>query len=118
MNDRLRRTKKSARPGSIWYGKFTIDCASPVHRRPIGVLRSEAHDSAEARRNYIGLLHEETEEQRVADISAAAKHRIIGLMAAMIQPPQRSEIVTRAAATLNEGPGTTARSGSRSQKLR
>ena len=41
----------------------------------------------EAGKNYIGLLHEETEEQRVADISAAAKHRImdhiLGLMAAM-----------------------------------
>ena len=39
--------------------------------------------------NYIGLLHEEeTEERRIAEISAAAKHRImmdhiIGLMAAM-----------------------------------
>ena len=31
----------------------------------------------ETGRNYIGLLHEETEEQRVADISAAAKHRIM-----------------------------------------
>ncbi|UPK06941.1 hypothetical protein [Bradyrhizobium sp. 170] len=42
----------------------------------------------EAGRNYIGLLHEETEEQRIADISAAAKHRImdhiLGLMAAML----------------------------------
>ena len=40
----------------------------------------------ETERNYIGLLHEETEEQRVADISAAAKRlmdHIIGLMAAM-----------------------------------
>jgi hypothetical protein len=41
----------------------------------------------EAGRNYIGLLHEETEEQRFADISAVAKHRIVdhilGLMAAM-----------------------------------
>jgi hypothetical protein len=39
--------------------------------------------------NYIGLLHEETEGQRAADISAAAKHRIvdhvIGLMAAMVR---------------------------------
>jgi len=57
-------------------------------------LRSEAHDSAEARRNYIGLLHEETEERRIAEISAAAKHRItmdhiIGLMAAMFS--RRSE---------------------------
>ena len=47
----------------------------------------------EAGRNYIGLLHEETEEQRVADISAAAKHRImdriVGLMAAMFR--RRSE---------------------------
>ena len=45
-----------------------------------------------AGRNYIGLLHEETEEQRVADISAA-KHRImdhiIGLMAAIFS--RRSE---------------------------
>jgi hypothetical protein len=58
-------------------------------------LRSEAHDSAEAKRgkNYIGLLHEETEEQRVADISAAAKHpimdHIVGLMAAVFS--RRSE---------------------------
>jgi len=57
-------------------------------------LRSEAHDSAEARRNYIGLLHEETEERHIAEISAAAKHRftmdhIIGLMAAMFS--RRSE---------------------------
>jgi len=42
----------------------------------------------ETGRNYIGLLHEETEEQRVADILAATKHRIImdhsfGLMVAM-----------------------------------
>jgi hypothetical protein len=41
----------------------------------------------ETGRNYIGLLHEETEEQRVAELTAAAKHRImdhiIGLMAAM-----------------------------------
>ena len=47
----------------------------------------------EAGRNYIGLLHEETEEQRVAEISAAAKHNIvdhiIGLMAAMFS--RRSE---------------------------
>ena len=47
----------------------------------------------ETGRNYIGLLHEETEEQRVADISAAAKHRImdhiLGLMAAMFS--RRSE---------------------------
>jgi len=27
---------------------------------------------------YIGLLHEEAEEQRVANLSAAAKHRIMG----------------------------------------
>ena len=48
----------------------------------------------ETGRNYIGLLHEETEEQRTAEISAAAKHRImtdhiIGLMAAMFS--RRSE---------------------------
>jgi hypothetical protein len=47
----------------------------------------------EAGRNYIGLLHEETEEQRVADRSSPAKHRImeriIGLMAAMFS--RRSE---------------------------
>ena len=47
----------------------------------------------ETGRNYIGLLREETEEPRVADISAAAKHRIMdhifGLMAAMFS--RRSE---------------------------
>jgi exosome complex RNA-binding protein Rrp4 len=41
----------------------------------------------ETGRNYIGLLHEEAEERRIADLSAAAKPRImdhiIGLMAAM-----------------------------------
>ena len=41
----------------------------------------------ETGRNYIGLLHEETEEQRVTDILAATKHRVrdhmFGLMAAM-----------------------------------
>ena len=41
----------------------------------------------ETGRNYIGLLHEETEEQRVDDILPATKHRIMdhifGLMPAM-----------------------------------
>jgi hypothetical protein len=41
----------------------------------------------ETGRNYIGLLHEDAEEQRIADMSAAAKHRIVdhifGLMAAL-----------------------------------
>ena len=41
----------------------------------------------ETGRNYIGLLHKETEEQRITDPSAATKRRImdhvIGLMAAM-----------------------------------
>jgi len=43
----------------------------------------------ETGKNYIGLLHEETEEQRLADLSAAAKHRImdhiVGLMAGMLR---------------------------------
>jgi hypothetical protein len=43
----------------------------------------------ETGRNYIGLLHEETEEQRVADMSVAAEQRILnhifGLMAAMFR---------------------------------
>jgi hypothetical protein len=47
----------------------------------------------ETGRKYIGLLHEETEEPRVTDISATAKHRladhILGLMAAMFS--RRSE---------------------------
>ena len=47
----------------------------------------------ETGRNYIGLLHEEAEEQRIADMSAAAEHRIMnhifGLMAAMFS--RRSE---------------------------
>jgi hypothetical protein len=47
----------------------------------------------ETGKNYIGLLHEEAEEQRVADVSAAARRRItdhiIGLMAAMVR--RRSE---------------------------
>jgi hypothetical protein len=47
----------------------------------------------ETGRNYIGLLHEETGEPRVTDISATAKHRLTdhigGLMAAMFS--RRSE---------------------------
>jgi hypothetical protein len=43
----------------------------------------------ETGKNYIGLLHEESEEQRVADISAAAKYpimdHILGLVAAMFR---------------------------------
>ena len=43
----------------------------------------------ETGRNYSGLLHEETGEQHVAYMSAAAKHRIVdhilGLMAAMVK---------------------------------
>jgi hypothetical protein len=43
----------------------------------------------ETGRNYIGLLHEETGEQHVADMSAAAKHRIVdqivGPIAAMVK---------------------------------
>jgi hypothetical protein len=43
----------------------------------------------ETGRNYIGLLHDETEEQRVADISAAAKYpimdHILGLVATMFR---------------------------------
>jgi hypothetical protein len=34
----------------------------------------------ETGRNYIGLLHEETEEQRVADTLASAKHRVMDHM--------------------------------------
>jgi len=41
----------------------------------------------ETGRNYIGLLHEETEEQRAAVILADTKHRVmdhmLGLIAAM-----------------------------------
>jgi len=41
----------------------------------------------ETGRNYIGLLHVEAKKQRIADLSATAKPRImdhiIGLMAAM-----------------------------------
>ena len=44
-------------------------------------------------RNYIGLLHEETDKRRIAYRSAAAKHRImdhiLGLMAATFS--RRSE---------------------------
>jgi hypothetical protein len=47
----------------------------------------------ETGKNYSGLLHEETGEPHVADMSAAAKHRIVdhmlGLMAAMVK--RRSE---------------------------
>ena len=41
----------------------------------------------ETGRNYIGLLHEQAEEQRIANMSVAAEQRILnhifGLMAAM-----------------------------------
>ncbi|MFG3594847.1 hypothetical protein [Bradyrhizobium sp. RDI18] len=42
----------------------------------------------EAEGNYIGLLHDETEEQRAADISAAANYpildQVLDLIAAML----------------------------------
>jgi len=55
----------------------------------------------ETGRNYIGLLHEETEEQRVADTLASAKHRVMdrifGLMAAMFsRRGETSGVVTPA----------------------
>ena len=89
MNDRLRRSKNPRAPES--YG--TENLPSIAHRPSIvarsascGVRQMTAH-KRETGRNYIGLLHEETEEQRVAELTAAAKHRImdhiIGLMAAM-----------------------------------
>lgn len=89
MNDRLRRTKKIRAPAS--YG--TENLPSIAHRPSI-VARSTScgvrHMTAQKRetgRNYFGFLHEEAEEQHVADLSAAAKHRItdhiLGLMAAM-----------------------------------
>jgi hypothetical protein len=57
-----------------------------------------AAQKRETGKNYIGLLHEETEEQRVADISAAAKHPHHGSHGRPdgrdVQPPQRSEVVT------------------------
>ena len=95
MNDRLRQTKNPPAPES--YG--TENLPSIAHR-PSTVARSAScgvrHMTAQKRetgRNYIGLLHEEAEEQRFADISAAAKHRImdriVGLMAAMFR--RRSE---------------------------
>ncbi|ANW00763.1 hypothetical protein LMTR13_11840 [Bradyrhizobium icense] len=59
-------------------------------------LAKRAHMIAqkrEAERNYIGLLHEETEEQRVADGPAAAEYpildQILDLIAAMFS--RRSE---------------------------
>jgi hypothetical protein len=58
-----------------------------------------AAQKRETGRNYIGLLHEEAEEQRVADISAAEK-RIMDTHnrpdGRDVQPPQRSEVVTPA----------------------
>ena len=89
MNDRLRQSKKSAPPES--YG--TENVPSIAHRPSIVVratscgVRQMTAQKRETGRNYIGLLHEEAEEQRIADLSAAAKPRImdhiIGLMAAM-----------------------------------
>ena len=56
-------------------------------------MRHLTAQKRETGRNYIGFLPEETVEQRVADISAAAKHpiinHIVGLMAAMFS--RRSE---------------------------
>jgi hypothetical protein len=50
----------------------------------------------ETGKNYIGLLHEETEEQRAADVLAATKHRIMSqifaLMPAMFSRRGRSEV--------------------------
>ena len=52
----------------------------------------------ETGKNYIGLLHEETEEQRLADLSPAAKHRImdhiVDLMAAMLRRRGQAGVVT------------------------
>jgi hypothetical protein len=63
----------------------------------------------ETGRNYIGLLHEETEEQRIADLSAAAKPRImdhiIGLMAAMFSRRGGARWYPHPAAALNKRPG-------------
>ena len=89
MNDRLRRSKNPRAPES--YGTENLPSVAP---RPSIVAESAScgvrHMTAQKRetgRNYIGLLHEETEEQRVADILAATKHRIMdhifGLMPAM-----------------------------------
>ncbi|WP_156435861.1 hypothetical protein [Bradyrhizobium lablabi] len=52
-----------------------------------------AAQKRETGKNYIGLLHEETEEQRVAKLSPAAAYpildQILGLVAAMFS--RRSE---------------------------
>ena len=88
MNDRLRRSKNPRAPES--YG--TENLPSIAHRPSIVArsascgVRQMTAQKRETGRNYIGLL-QEAEEQRIADISAAAKPRImdhiIDLMAAM-----------------------------------
>jgi hypothetical protein len=49
----------------------------------------------ETGRNYIGLLHEETEEQRITDISAAAKYPIMDHMLDLVAALFRRRSVTR-----------------------
>src|SRR5437868_3514049 len=95
MNDRLRRTKKSA-PRNHTVRKIYHRLRAARPSSPRSASCGERHMAAQKREtgtNYIGLLHEETEGQRVADISAAAEHRImdriLGLVAAMFS--RRSE---------------------------
>jgi hypothetical protein len=89
MNDRLRRTKKSASRNRTVRKIYHRSRAT--RRRSIGVFRSAAHDSEEARNGK--ELHRTPARgdrgQRVADMSAAAKHRIVdqivGPIAAMVK---------------------------------
>ena len=49
----------------------------------------------ETGRNYIGLLHEETDEQRTADISAAAKYPIMDYILDLVVALLRRRSVMR-----------------------
>ena len=63
----------------------------------------------ETGKNYIGLLHEETEEPRVADLSAAVKHRImdhtLGLMAAMFGRRSEARLYPQSRRGAEQGTG-------------
>jgi len=49
----------------------------------------------ETGRNYIGLLHEETDEQRIADMSAAAKYPVVDHILDLVVALFRRRSVTR-----------------------
>ena len=79
MNDRLRRTKNPRAPES--YGTENLPSVAPHPSIVAGSascgVRHMTAQKRETGKNYIRLLHEETEEQRAPDILAPTKHRIM-----------------------------------------